>query len=350
MFEGFESATVDTGDTSLFIRRGGNGPPLLLLHGFPQTHVMWHRVAPVLAERFTVICADLRGYGASGKPASRSDHSPYAKRTMALDMVRLMTAQGFERFGVVGHDRGARVAYRLALDHGKHVERLAVLDVIPTSDAFARADARFALAFWPWSLLSQPAPLPESLLAGAPAAVIADALSNWGSDAVAFPAEVRAAYIAALSDRESIHAICEEYRAAATLDLEQDKEDRLAGRRIGCPLLVLWSAGSALDTWYQDIGGPLTVWKNWAEDVKGRPWRAATSFLSKTPRRPRRSCCNSSTSSSRPGRRACRPGRRTCTSPRRRTSRPSSAGPTARCATDPGSRGSAASCRRPRLP
>jgi haloacetate dehalogenase len=271
MFEGFESATVETEHTPIFIRRGGTGPPLLLLHGFPQTHVMWHRVAPALAESFTVICADLRGYGASGKPLSAPDHSPYSKRAMAVDMVRLMHEQGFDRFAVAGHDRGARVAYRLALDHGKHVERLAVLDIIPTCDAFARADARFALAFWPWSLLAQPSPLPESLIAGAPQAVIDAALSTWGSDPGAFPADVRAVYVTALSDRASIHAICEEYRAAATLDLEHDEEDRVAGRRIQCPLLVLWSAGSALDTWYQDIGGPLTVWRNWADEVKGRP-------------------------------------------------------------------------------
>jgi haloacetate dehalogenase len=271
MFEGFESALIDVGDTSIFIRSGGQGPPLLLLHGFPETHVMWHRVAPLLAEHFTVVCADLRGYGSSGKPRSRSDHSPYSKREMAIDMVRVMRKQGFERFGVVGHDRGARVAYRRALDHAERVERLAVLDIIPTSDAFARADARFALAFWPWTLLAQPAPLPESLIAGAPDAVVSDALSNWGSDAAAFPAEIRAAYVAALSDPAAIHAICEEYRAAATLDLELDQEDRLAGRRIRCPLLVLWSAGSALDTWYQDIGGPLTVWRTWAENVSGRP-------------------------------------------------------------------------------
>ena len=203
MFEGFESAVVDVGDTSIFIRRGGQGPPLLLLHGFPETHLMWHRVAPLLAERFTVVCADLRGYGSSGKPRSRSDHSPYSKREMALDMVRVMRKQGFERFGVVGHDRGARVAYRLALDHAERVEQLAVLDIIPTSDAFARADARFALAFWPWTLLAQPAPLPESLIAGAPHAVVSDALSNWGSDAAAFPQEIRAAYVAALSEPAS---------------------------------------------------------------------------------------------------------------------------------------------------
>jgi haloacetate dehalogenase len=271
MFEGFESTIVETEDSSIFIRRGGSGAPLLLLHGFPETHVMWHRIAPALAEHFTVVCADLRGYGASGKPESKPDHSPYSKSAMALDMVRVMQDQGFERFGIAGHDRGARVAYRLALDHAEHVERLALLDIIPTGDAFARADARFALAFWPWSLLAQPAPLPESLIAGAPQAVIDDALSGWGSDAATFPDDVRAAYVAALSDRESIHAICEEYRAAATLDFEQDKEDRVAGRRIQCRLLVLWSAGSALDTWYQDIGGPLTVWRNWADEVKGRP-------------------------------------------------------------------------------
>lgn len=271
MFEGFESTVVDAGEVPIFIRRGGTGPPLLLLHGFPETHLMWHRVAPVLAQRRTVICADLRGYGASGKPESRPDHSPYAKRAMALDMVHVTQDQGFGRFGVVGHDRGARVAYRLALDHPKCVERLAVLDVIPTSDAFTHADARFALAFWPWSLLAQPAPLPETLIAGAPEAVIDDALSNWGSDAAAFPAEVRAAYVGALSDSASVHAICEEYRAAATLDVEHDNEDRQAGRRIDCPLLALWSAGSAHDTWYQDIGGPLGLWKSWAQNAKGRP-------------------------------------------------------------------------------
>ena len=271
MFAGFESAVIDVGDTSIFIRRGGHGPPLLLLHGFPETHLMWHRVAPLLAGRFTVVCADLRGYGSSGKPQSQPDHSSYSKRAMALDMLRVMHEQGFERFGVVGHDRGARVAYRLALDHAGCVERLAVLDIIPTSDAFAHADARFALAFWPWTLLAQPAPLPESLIAGAPSAVVTDALGNWGSDAAAFPEDIRAAYVAALSDPTSIHAICEEYRAAATLDLERDQQDRLASRRIACPLLALWSAGSALDTWYRDIGGPLTIWRTWAEDVSGRP-------------------------------------------------------------------------------
>jgi haloacetate dehalogenase len=271
MFSGFASAVVDVGETTIFIRRKGNGLPLLLLHGFPQTHVMWHRVAPTLAEEFTVICADLRGYGASGKPPSRPDHAPYAKSVMARDMVRLMAAHGFSRFAVAGHDRGARVAYRMALDHPERIARLALLDVIPTGEAFRRADARFALAFWPWSLLAQPEPLPERLIMADPEVIVDDALGGWGSDRASFPPQVRAAYIAALRDPDTVHAICEEYRAAATLDCAQDTEDQRAGRRIACPALALWGAGSGLDRWYEEAGGPLGIWSNWAADVTGRP-------------------------------------------------------------------------------
>lgn len=270
MFDGFDTAQVDVGGTTIFARRKGDGRPLLMLHGFPETHVMWHRVAPALADRFTVVCADLRGYGRSGKPASTPDHAPYAKGAMALDMVRLMEALGFRTFSVAGHDRGARVAYRLALDHPDRIERLALLDVIPTGEAFSRADIRFALAFWPWSLLAQPAPLPERLIAAAPDAVVNDALGNWGSDPASFPPEVRSAYFEALSDPEAIHAICEEYRAAADIDFARDTEDRAANRRIGCPTLALWSKDSALDNWYEQIGGPLGIWRNWAPDVTGR--------------------------------------------------------------------------------
>jgi haloacetate dehalogenase len=244
---------------------------LLLLHGFPQTHLMWHRVAPALAEEFTVVCADLRGYGSSGKPPSRPDHGPYSKGAMALDMVGMMESQGFSRFSVAGHDRGARVAYRMALDHPDCVERLALLDVVPTSEAFRRADVRFALAFWPWSLLAQPEPLPERLIMGDPEVVVDDALGEWGSDRASFPPEVRAAYIDALRDPEAVHAICEEYRAAATIDFARDVEDRGAGHRISCPTLALWSEGSALDNWYEDAGGPLGLWREWAADVTGRP-------------------------------------------------------------------------------
>jgi haloacetate dehalogenase len=270
MFDGFETVQVDVGDTTIFARRKGDGRPLLLLHGFPETHVMWHRVAPVLARQFTVVCADLRGYGRSGKPASTPDHAPYAKSAMAIDMVRLMEALGFSTFSVAGHDRGARVAYRLALDHPGRVDRLALLDVIPTGEAFSRADIRFALAFWPWSLLAQPEPLPERLIAAAPDAVVNDALDNWGSDPACFPPEVRSAYFDALSDPEAIHAICEEYRAAADIDFARDAADRAANKCIGCPTLALWSKESALDNWYEQAGGPLGIWRKWATDVTGR--------------------------------------------------------------------------------
>ncbi len=282
IFSGFDSSHVDVGDTTVFIRRKGTGPPLLLLHGFPQTHVMWHRVAPALAEEFTVVCADLRGYGASGKPDSRPDHAPYSKRAFALDLMKMMAAQGFARFSVAGHDRGARVAYRMALDHPNCVERLAVLDVIPTAEALRRADARF-VAFWPWSLLAQPAPLPERLIGADPAAVIDDALANWGSDPHGFPAAIRAAYIEALQAPQAIHAICEEYRAAATIDVPIDEEDQRAGRRIGCPVLALWSEGSALDEWYRESDGPLGIWRAWAANVTGRAIAGGHFFAEQNP-------------------------------------------------------------------
>jgi haloacetate dehalogenase len=270
MMEGFESAEVETGETRIFLGRAGTGPPLLLLHGFPQTHLMWRDVAPRLARDFTVVAADLRGYGASGCPDSAPDHAPYAKRAMAQDMVAVMERLGLSRFGLAGHDRGGRVAYRLALDFPDRITRLAVLDILPTETAWGRADARLALAFWPWSLLAQPAPLPERLLTAGAEAIVEDALGGWGSPISAFPAEVRAAYAAMLRDPAHAHAICEEYRAAATLDREHDRADLAAGRRIACPLLALWSAGSGLDRWYEDAGGPLALWRDWADDVQGR--------------------------------------------------------------------------------
>lgn len=223
MFSGFDSELIATRETSIFVRRGGAGPPLLLLHGFPETHLMWRDIAPLLGRDFTVVCADLRGYGRSSCPPSDRSHSPYAKRAMALDMVRVMEHFGYDRFKVAGHDRGGRVAYRMALDSPRSVLRLAVLDVVPTATAWDRADARFALAFWPWTLLAQPEPLPERLLAAAPDAVIEDALGQWGSASNLFSSAVRGAYVEALSDAERVHAICEEYRAVATIDREHDK-------------------------------------------------------------------------------------------------------------------------------
>jgi haloacetate dehalogenase len=283
-FAGFDALAVESDETRIFLRRGGSGPPVLLLHGFPQTHLMWREVAPLLARCFTVICADLRGYGGSGCPVSRPDHAPYAKRAMARDMVRVMEKLGFPRFSVAGHDRGGRVAYRLALDHPDRVDRLAVLDVIPAADAWERADRAFALAFWPWSLLAQPEPLPERLLSAAPEAVIDDALGGWGSPPHAFGDAVRGAYVATLRDPTHVHAICEEYRAAATLDPRHDAQDRTAGRRIACPVLVLWSGRGPLNAWYANEGGPLALWRAWADDVCGRPLDGGHFFPEEIPR------------------------------------------------------------------
>jgi haloacetate dehalogenase len=270
VFEQFTSASITVEETEIFVRYAGRGPAILLLHGFPQTHVMWRHVAPALAADFSVVCADLRGYGASGKPSSAADHAPYAKRAMARDMVEMMKILGFDRFSLAGHDRGGRVGYRLALDHPACIDRLALFDIIPTSEAFNRADARLALAFWPWSLLSQPAPLPETLIAAAPDAIVDHALGAWGSDASTFPGDVREQYVDALRSPQAAHAICEEFRAAATLDWALDEADRRAGRVITCPVLALWSEHGALDIWYEAAGGPLGILRQWAPGVRGR--------------------------------------------------------------------------------
>jgi haloacetate dehalogenase len=204
---------------------------------------------------------------------------------MANDMVSVMRALGFSRFSVAGHDRGGRVAYRLALDHPQRVERLAVLDILPIADAWERADKRLATGYWPWSLLAQPAPLPERLISAAPDAVIDNALGGWGSAANAFSPAVRVAYIDALRDPARIHAICEEYRAAATLDHEHDAADREAGRRITCPVLVLWSGHGPLNIWYAKEGGPLALWRAWADDVRGEAFDGGHFFPEEIPQR-----------------------------------------------------------------
>jgi haloacetate dehalogenase len=282
-WEHFETIEVQADETSIFLRRFGSGPPVLLLHGFPQTHLMWRDVASLLARGFTVVCPDLRGYGRSGCPPSKPDHAPYAKRAMANDMVAVMDKLGLPRFSVAGHDRGGRVAYRLALDHPERVERLAVLDIVTIADSWEHADKNLACAFWPWSLLAQPEPLPERLLSAAPEAVIDDALGGWGSPAHAFGSPARDAYIEALRDPDHVHAICEEYRAAATIDHEHDVEDRRAGRRIACPVLVLWSGRGPLNSWYAERGGPLALWRAWATDVRGGPLDAGHFFPEEMP-------------------------------------------------------------------
>jgi haloacetate dehalogenase len=269
MLDSLETSQIETGETTIFVRWSGSGSPLLLLHGFPQTHLMWRDVAPRLSRHFTVVCADLRGYGQSGCPVSSPDHAPYSKRAMARDMVAVMDRLGFSRFSVVGHDRGGRVSYRLALDHPDRVERLALLDILPTGTVWERADARLTLDYWPWSLLAQPEPLPERLIQAAPEAVIDDALGGWGSPAAVFGPEVRAAYVEALRDPDRVHAICEEYRAAASLDRAHDDADQKSGRRIACPVLALWSGRGALGSWYAEAGGPLALWRAWASEVQG---------------------------------------------------------------------------------
>ncbi len=270
MSEATSTLTIDTGEASIAVTRSGSGPAVLLLHGFPETRLMWREIADLLAERFTVVCADLRGYGESSCPPSAPDHEPYSKRAMARDMVAVMGRLGFERFGVAGHDRGGRVAYRTALDHPGRVTRLAVLDIVAIDAAWERADDRLALGFWPWSLLAQAEPLPERLVGAAPEAVIDTALSPaWGTPADTFPPEARAAYLAQLRSPVHLHAICEEYRAAAGIDREHDVADRRAGRTIACPVLALWSGTGPLGSWYEDEGGPLEIWRALAPQVSG---------------------------------------------------------------------------------
>jgi haloacetate dehalogenase len=259
VFDGFQTFDIDAGEVRVHGRRGGSGPPLLLLHGYPQTHAMWHAVAPALAEEFTVVACDLRGYGASDKPETTADHWPYTKRAMARDQVAAMRALGFDRFAVCGHDRGARVGYRMALDHPERVERLAVLDIVPTAEVFLRADREMGLGYYHWFFLAQPAPLPERLIAGDPAAYYTH------FDAPFFDPDALAEYRRNAEDPGAIHAMCEDYRAAATLDYSHDLADRGRRRRIGCPLLVLWGGRWRLPEWY-DV---LAVWREWARDVTG---------------------------------------------------------------------------------
>jgi haloacetate dehalogenase len=258
LFPGFETADVETGEARIRVRHGGSGPPVLLLHGHPQTHVMWHRVAPRLAADLSVVVADLRGYGASSKPRSAPDHEPYSKRAMARDMVAVMSSLGFERFALVGHDRGARVAYRLALDHPERVERLAVLDVVPTVEMWDRMDARLALENWHWLFMAQPEPFPERLIGSD----IDTYYFRGGRER--FDPRALEAYLVALRDPETIHAICEDYRAGATYDRDLDARDKADGRRIGCPVLVLWSALEDLDPL-----DPVAIWRAWANEVTG---------------------------------------------------------------------------------
>jgi haloacetate dehalogenase len=258
---GVEYRRLEIRGADYLVGTASTGPPVVLLHGFPQTHYCWRRILPVLAEHHTVIAPDLRGYGASAAPPGGPEGQGYTKRELAEDTVELADALGFQRFAVVGHDRGARVAYRLALDHPERVERLAVLNVVPTLDQFERMGVGPSLSYWPWVLLAQPAPFPERLIAADREHFLRFVFGSWTDDPTAIDTDAFAAYVNAL-DEATIASMCADYRASFFLDREHDLADRIAGRRIECPLLVI--AGSA----ETQLANAEDVWRNWAVDVR----------------------------------------------------------------------------------
>ncbi|HVG04002.1 MAG TPA: alpha/beta hydrolase [Burkholderiaceae bacterium] len=253
LFPGFGQQKRRINGVDIHFRYGGKGPPLLLLHGFPQTHVIWHKVAPRLAESFTLVMPDLRGYGDSDKPPSQPDHAPYSKRTMALDATELMSALGFERFSVCGHDRGGRAAHRLAVDHPQRVVRLMVLDISPTLTMYERTTMDFATLYYHWFFLIQPEPLPETLIAQNPHFYLRNKLGGWGSQGTAiFDPGALAEYERCFTPA-AIHAMCEDYRAAASIDLDHDRTDVEANKRLECPLHVLWGERGVVNKLFSPV-------------------------------------------------------------------------------------------------
>ena len=265
MLDDFTRERVDVTGATIALATAGEGPPVLLLHGYPQTGACWHRLAPALAERFRVVVADLRGYGDSSKPAGDPDHAAYSKRTMARDMVDAMAALGHDRFAVVGHDRGGRVAHRMALDHPAAVTRAAVLDIVPTRTLFAGTDQAFATAYYHWFFLIQPDGLPETMIGHDPEWFLRETVRRWSGRAEPVTEEALREYVRAFSDPAAIHGSCEDYRAAATINLEHDATDADAGRRVTCPLLVLWGEHGAMNRLY-DV---LASWREVADDARG---------------------------------------------------------------------------------
>ncbi|MFE6411013.1 alpha/beta fold hydrolase [Streptomyces sp. NPDC057837] len=263
MFDGFEVARCEGDGAHLRVRHGGSGPPVLLLHGHPRTHATWHRVAPLLAAAgHTVVCPDLRGYGASDKPPTDERHTPYSKRAMAGDCLAVMRRLGHDRFAVVGHDRGAYVATRLALDHPDSVSALTVMDAIPIGEALRRCDATFAASWWHWFFLGQTEKPAERLINADPDAWYLGSAEQMG-------AEAYEDYRRAIHDPATVHGMCEDYRAGLGVDREHDEADRRAGRRIACPLQVLWATGDDMADLYGDVPG---VWRDWAGDrLEGGP-------------------------------------------------------------------------------
>ncbi len=263
MFEGFTKQTITVDGVDIFCRVGGEGPPLLMLHGYPQTHVMWHKVVPELSKHFTCVCPDLRGYGASAKPPTTADHAPYSKRVMAADMIGVMKALGFDTFRVVSHDRGSRVAHRMALDWPEQVERMVILDIAPTREMYAGTTDSFARTYWHWFFLIQPAPLPEDAILADPEAFVRRKCGSWGSGGEALTEEALQAYVEGFSDPATIHAACEDYRAAATIDIEHDNAD--GGKKVTCPIQVLWGSKGAIEAHFDC----LALWRQRAENVIG---------------------------------------------------------------------------------
>ncbi len=263
MLETFVPLQIKTSGASIHVMKGGSGEPLLLLHGYPQTHVMWHKIAPRLAESFTVVLADLRGYGDSSKPKGEPDHANYSKRVMAQDMIEVMSQLGYESFRVVGHDRGARVTHRMLLDHGQRIQQAAVLDVVPTYEMYTTADKALATVYYHWFFLIQPAELPERLITAEPEYFLRSILKSQSGDISAFTPEAMAQYLRCLSDPATVHGMCEDYRASASIDLQQDEAD--LQQKVRCPLLVLWGANGFLGRKY-DI---LAIWRKRADMVRG---------------------------------------------------------------------------------
>lgn len=258
MFDGFNLERVEVSGATLRVRRGGSGRPVLLLHGHPRTHMTWHRVAPLLATCYTVVCPDLRGFGQSSKPADTPNHAGSSKRAKAQDCVALAQALGHERFAVVGHDRGSYVAFRLAMDHPELIDRLAVLDAVPILEALERCDARFATEWWHWFFYAQP-DKPEL-------AIVADPASWYGGSPAAMGDEAYADYLAAISDPATVHGMVEDYRAGLGIDRQHDETDRRAGRRVACPMLVLWSERDDMRRLYGDV---LAIWRPWVTSLRG---------------------------------------------------------------------------------
>ena len=279
LFPGFVARRIETDGADIHCVIGGAGPPLLMLHGYPQTHAMWHRVAAPLSHYFTVVCPDLRGYGDSSKPPALTDHEQQSKRAMAQDMVELMHALGHTRFRLAGHDRGGRVAHRLAVDHPRTVERIAVLDISPTRKMYACTDKEFATRYYHWFFLIQPYDLPERLIGADPIYYLRHKIGGWGGGLSYFDPRALAEYERCFANPAMIHASCEDYRAAASIDLVHDDEDFEEGRRIECPLLVLWGERGVVHRLFR----PLDDWREVATDVRGRTLPASHFLAEEVP-------------------------------------------------------------------